>query len=99
MNPLMLTAAAVALAFGLAACERETRTVERGSTTVVQPKETIEKKETVVMPKETVKEKETVVTTPPASGASGPAGPQGEPGKTTEMKKETTTSETTTKKE
>lgn len=95
MKHLMISAAAVALVFGLAACERETRTVERNTgTTIVQPKETIKEKETVVTPGP-VKEKETVVVTPPASGASGPSGPQG-----TEMKKEsTTTTETTTKKE
>lgn len=104
MNHLMLTAAAVALAFGLAACERESKTVERNTgTTVVQPKETVKEKETVATPapKETVKEKETIVTTPPASGASGPSGPQGAQGSagtSTEMKKESS-SETTTKKE
>jgi hypothetical protein len=84
MKHLMLSAAAIALAFGLAACERETRTVERNTgTTVVQPKETVKEKETVVTPtpKESVKEKETVVVTPPASGPAGPAGPQGEPAK------------------
>ena len=93
MKQLMLSVAAVTLALGLAACERETRTVERNTgTTVVQPKETVKEKETVVTPgptkeKETTvvtpgptKEKETVVVTPPASGSSGPAGPQGAQG-------------------
>jgi len=100
MRPLILTAAAVALAFGLAACERETRTVERNTgTTVVQPKETVEKKTTVVTPGPTVKEKETVVATPPAGGASGPSGPQGSQGTTSTETKKESTSETTTKKE
>ena len=101
MKQLILSAAAVTLALGLAACERETRTVERNTgTTVVQPKETTKEKETVVTPGP-AKEKETVVVTPPASGSSGSAGPQGAPGASgtsTEMKKESTT-ETTTKKE
>jgi hypothetical protein len=92
MKHVMLSAAAIALALGLAACERETRTVERNTgTTVVQPKETVKEKETVVTPSSpAVKEKETVVVTPPSSGASGPAGPQGAQGDSgkTETKKE-----------
>jgi len=85
MKHWMLPAAIVILGVGMTACERETRTVEKGGTTVVTPKET-------------VKEKETVVTTP-APGPSGPAGPQGEkgePGKSTGDTSTTTKSETTT---
>ena len=68
MKHWMLPAAIVILGVGLTACERETRTVEKGGGT------------TVVTPKETVKEKETVVTTPGPSGPAGPAGATGEKG-------------------
>ena len=44
MKPLMLSAAALLVAFGLSACESKT------STTVVQPKETVKEKQTVVVP-------------------------------------------------
>ena len=44
MKPLMLSAAALLVAFGLSACESKT------STTVVQPKETVKEKSTVVVP-------------------------------------------------
>jgi hypothetical protein len=70
MRHLMLSAATIVLAFGLAACERETRTVE--SRTVVQPPQ----------PGQVVKEKETVVekSTPGPAGPAGPAGPEGAKG-------------------
>ena len=75
MKHLMLSAAAIALALGLSACEREVRTTE--SRTVIQP---------TSPQKEVVKEKETVVekATPGPAGPAGPAGaegPKGEPGK------------------
>ena len=77
MKYWMLPAAIVILSVGMTACERETRTVEKSGTTVVQP---------------TVKEKEKTVITQPVPGPAGPAGPQGEkgePGKpATEPKKE-----------
>ena len=89
MKHWMLPAAIVILGVGLTACERETRTVEKGGGT------------TVVTPKETVKEKETVVTqpTPGPAGPAGPAGEKGEPGKpagdtSTTTKSESTTTET-----
>lgn len=44
MKPLMLSAAALLVAFGLSACESKT------STTVVQPKEVVKEKQTVVVP-------------------------------------------------
>jgi hypothetical protein len=65
MKPLMLCAAALLVAFGLSACERETKT---SSTTIVQPKETVKEKQTLVVPT-------------PTPGPAGPQGPQGEPGK------------------
>ena len=70
MRHLMLSAATIVLAFGLAACERETRTVE--SRTVVQPPQ----------PPQVVKEKETVVekSAPGPAGPTGPAGPAGPEG-------------------
>lgn len=71
MKHWMLSAATIVLAFGLAACERETRTVE--SRTVVQPPQ----------PPQVVKEKETTVVekaTPGPAGPAGPAGPEGEKG-------------------
>jgi len=82
MKHLMLSAAAIVVAFGLGACERETSTVEKGGTTVVQP--TTKEKETVVLP------------TPGPAGPAGPAGAAGAPGSDTgsvssETKKETTT--------
>ena len=86
MKHWMLPAAIVILGVGLTACERETRTVEKGGGT------------TVVTPKETVKEKETVVTTPGPSGPSGPAGApgeKGEPGKSAGDSSTTTKSEST----
>ena len=75
MKHLMLSAAAIALALGLSACEREVRTTE--SRTVIQP---------TSPQKEVVKEKETVVekAVPGPAGPAGPAGaegPKGEPGK------------------
>ena len=75
MRHLMVSAAAIALALGLSACEREVRTTE--SRTVIQP---------TSPQKEVVKEKETVVekATPGPAGPAGPAGaegPKGEPGK------------------
>ena len=75
MRHLVLSAAAIALALGLSACEREVRTTE--SRTVIQP---------TSPQKEVVKEKETVVekATPGPAGPAGPAGaegPKGEPGK------------------
>ena len=80
MRHLMLSAAAVALALGLSACEREVRTTE--SRTVIQPTQP------PAPGKEVVKEKETVVVKPesvpgPAgpAGPAGPEGPKGEPGK------------------
>ena len=45
MKPLMLSAAALLVAFGLSACESRT-----SSTTVVQPKEVVKEKQTVVVP-------------------------------------------------
>jgi hypothetical protein len=76
----MLSAAAIVLALGVSACEREVRTVE--SKTVVQPTPA------PVAEKETVKEKETIVVKPEAvpgpagpAGPAGPEGPKGEPGK------------------
>ena len=78
MKYWMLPAAIAILSVGLTACDRETRTVEKGGTTIVQPKETVKEKETVV--------------TQPVPGPAGPAGPQGEkgePGKSaTEPKKD-----------
>ena len=68
--------AAIVLGIGMTACERETRTVEKSGTTVVQP---------------TIKEKEKTVVTQPVPGPAGPAGPQGEkgdPGKPAEPKKD-----------
>jgi hypothetical protein len=44
MKPLMLSAAALLVAFGLSACE------SKRSTTVVQPKEVVKEKSTVVVP-------------------------------------------------
>ena len=70
MKYWMLPAAIAILAVGMTACERETRTVEKSGTTIVQPKEVVKEKETVV--------------TQPVPGPAGPAGPQGdkgEPGK------------------
>ena len=68
MRYWMLPAAIVILSVGMTACERETKTVEKSGTTIVQPKET-------------VKEKETVVTQPvPVPGPAGPAGAPGEKG-------------------
>ena len=79
MRHLMLSAAAVVLALGLSACEREVRTTE--SRTVIQPTQPAPSKEVV-------KENETVVVKPesvpgPAgpAGPAGPEGPKGEPGK------------------
>ena len=89
MKPLMLSAAAIALALGVSGCEREGKTVDTNRT-IVQPapaqeKEGVKEKETVVIKPETVKEKETVVVQPqPVPGPAGPAGPpgpKGEPGK------------------
>ena len=45
MKPLMLSAAALLVVFGLGACESRT-----SSTTVVQPKEVVKEKQTVVVP-------------------------------------------------
>jgi hypothetical protein len=78
----MLPAAIAILGVVVTGCQRETKTVEKSGTTVVQPKETVKEKETVV--------------TQPVPGPAGPAGPQGEkgePGKpatpsTSEPKKE-----------
>ena len=69
MRHLMLSAAAIALALGLSACEREVRTVE--SKTVIQPTSP-----------QVVKEKETVVekAVPGPAGPAGPAGPEGPKG-------------------
>jgi hypothetical protein len=70
MRHLMLSAAAIVLALGVTACEREVRTTE--SRTVVQP---------VPTPGPVVKEKETVVEKAvPVPGPAGPAGPAGAPG-------------------
>ena len=66
MKHWMLPAAIVILGVGMTACERETRTVEKGGTTVVTPKETVKEKETVV--------------TQPVPGPAGPAGEKGEKG-------------------
>jgi hypothetical protein len=69
MRHLMLSAAAIVLALGLSACEREVRTTE--SRTVVQPPQ----------PPAVVKEKETVVEkSVPVPGPAGPAGPAGPEG-------------------
>ena len=69
MKHLMLSAAAVVLALGLSACEREVRTTE--SRTVIQP----------TQPPAVVKEKETVVEkSVPVPGPAGPAGPAGPEG-------------------
>ena len=77
MKRLMLSAAAIALALGLSACEREVRTTE--SRTVVQPPSSPQ----VVKEKETVVEKAVPVPGPAGpAGPAGPEGPQGEPGKT-----------------
>ncbi len=86
-NYWMLPAAIAILGVVVSGCERETRTVEKGGTTVVQPKETVKEKETVV--------------TQPVPGPAGPAGPQGEPGKSaSDTTKETKTeTKTETKKE
>jgi hypothetical protein len=73
MKHLMLSAAAVVLALGLSACEREVRTSE--SRTVVNPPQA----PAVVKEKETVVEKATPV--PGPAGPAGPEGPKGEPGK------------------
>jgi len=71
MKHLMLSAAAIALALGLSACEREVRTTE--SRTVVQPP---------ASSPQVVKEKETVVekSVPGPAGPAGPAGPEGPKG-------------------
>ena len=70
MRHLMLSAAAIVLALGMSACEREVRTVE--SKTVVQP---------TTPPPAVVQEKETVVEkTVPVPGPAGPAGPAGPEG-------------------
>lgn len=89
-NYWMLPAAIAILGVVVSGCERETRTVEKGGTTVVQPKETTKEKETVV--------------TQPVPGPAGPAGPQGDkgdPGKpASDTSKETKTeTKTETKKE
>ena len=73
MKHLMLSAAAVVLALGLSACEREVRTSE--TRTVVNPPQA----PAVVKEKETVVEKATPV--PGPAGPAGPEGPKGEPGK------------------
>ena len=73
MKHLMLSAAAVVLALGLSACEREVRTSE--SRTVVNPPQA----PAVVKEKETVVEKATPV--PGPAGPAGPEGPKGDPGK------------------
>ena len=72
MKRLMLSAAAIALALGLSACEREVRTTE--SRTVVQPPSSPQ----VVKEKETVVEKSVPV--PGPAGPAGPAGPEGPKG-------------------
>lgn len=70
MRHLMLSAAAIVLALGVTACEREVRTTD--TRTVVQP---------VPTPGPIVKEKETVVEkSVPVPGPAGPAGPQGPAG-------------------
>jgi hypothetical protein len=77
-NYWMLPAAIAILGVVVSGCERETRVVEKGGTTVVQPKETVKEKETVV--------------TQPVPGPAGPAGPKGEkgaPGKPTPSTSET----------
>jgi len=68
----MLSAAAIVLALGMSACEREVRTTE--SRTVVQPPQSPQ------VVKE--KEKETVVekSVPGPAGPAGPAGPSGPEG-------------------
>ena len=70
MRHLMLSAAAIVLALGVSACEREVRTTE--SRTVVQPPQS----------PQVVKEKETVVekSVPGPAGPAGPAGPSGPEG-------------------
>jgi len=73
MKHLMLSAAAVVLALGLSACEREVRTSE--TRTVVNPPQA----PAVVKEKETVVEKTTPV--PGPAGPAGPEGPKGDPGK------------------
>jgi len=67
----MLSAAAIVLALGMSACEREVRTTE--SRTVVQPSQP---------PQAVIKEKETVVekSVPGPAGPAGPAGPEGPKG-------------------
>ena len=76
MRHLMLSAAAIVLALGVTACEREVRTSD--TRTVVQPVPT-------PAPPAVVKEKETVVEkavpVPGPAGPSGPQGPAGAPGK------------------
>jgi len=89
MKYWMLPAAIAILSVGMSACERETRTVEKGGTTVVQP---------------TVKEKERekTVVTQPVPGPAGPAGaqgPKGEPGKSASDSSSTTTETKTEKTE
>ena len=69
MKHLMLSAAAIVLALGLSACEREVRTSE--TRTVVTPPQA----PAVVKEKETVVEKAV-----PVPGPAGPAGPAGAPG-------------------
>lgn len=73
MRHLMLSAAAIVLALGMSACEREVRTTE--SRTVVQPPQP---------PQAVIKEKETVVekSVPGPAGPAGPEGPKGDQGKT-----------------
>lgn len=73
MKHLMLSAAAIVLALGLSACEREVKTSE--TRTVVNPPQA----PAVVKEKETVVEKATPV--PGPAGPAGPEGPKGEPGK------------------
>lgn len=77
MRHLMLSAAAIVLALGMSACEREVRTTE--SRTVVQPPQA----PAVVKEKETVVEKAVPVPGPAGpAGPSGPEGPKGDQGKT-----------------
>ena len=73
MRHLMLSAAAIVLALGMSACEREVRTTE--SRTVVQPPQS----PAVVKEKETVVEK--AVPVPGPAGPAGPEGPKGDQGK------------------
>ena len=77
MRHLMLSAAAIVLALGMSACEREVRTTE--SRTVIQPPQA----PAVVKEKETVVEKAVPVPGPAGpAGPSGPEGPKGDQGKT-----------------